>query len=99
LCIVAWNFVAAGIVFSTSSAFQGLGNTIPPLGSSLIRVSLFVVVALILAHRVGFEIREIWYLSVATQVFQACLSLFLLWRELRRKLIFSEPPAFAPGIA
>ena len=99
LRIVAWNFVAAGIVFSTSSAFQGLGNTIPPLGSSLIRVSLFVVVALILAHRVGFEIREIWYLSVATQVFQACLSLFLLWRELRRKLIFSEPPAFAPGIA
>lgn len=99
LRIVALNFVAAGIVFSASSAFQGLGNTIPPLFSSMIRVLLFAAPALILSHRAGFEIREVWYLSVGTQVFQACLSLFLLWRELRKKLVFSEASDFMPGIA
>jgi MATE family, multidrug efflux pump len=99
LRIVALNFIAAGIVFATSSAFQGLGNTIPPLCSSLIRVTLFVVPALILSRRAGFEIREVWYLSVGTQVFQACLSLFLLSRELRKKLVFSETPDFAAGVA
>src|SRR5438874_6057101 len=31
LRIVAFNFVAAGIVFTSSSMFQGLGNTVPPL--------------------------------------------------------------------
>lgn len=99
LRIVALNFVAAGIVFASSSAFQGLGNTIPPLISSLIRVTLFVVPAIILSHRAGFEIRQVWYLSVGTQLFQACLSLFLLWRELRKKLVFSEPTSFTPQTA
>jgi putative MATE family efflux protein len=99
LRIVALNFVAAGIAFSTSSAFQGLGNTIPPLFSSMARVTLFVVPAIILSHRAGFEIREVWYLSVGTQVLQACLSLFLLWRELRKKLVFSQTAGFTPEVA
>lgn len=96
LRIVALNFVAAGIAFSTSSAFQGLGNTIPPLVSSAVRVTLFAVPAVLLSHRAGFAIREVWYLSVTTQIFQACFSLFLLWRELRRKLVFSDFTGLAP---
>src|SRR6266446_8639591 len=35
LRIVSFNFVAAGIVFTTSSVFQGIGNTWPPLISSM----------------------------------------------------------------
>ena len=31
LQIVAWNFVPSGIVFVSSSMFQAMGNTIPPL--------------------------------------------------------------------
>src|SRR5688572_24820376 len=31
LYIVAWTFVASGIIFVSSSVFQGLGNTLPPL--------------------------------------------------------------------
>src|SRR5437588_7726371 len=41
LRIVAFNFVAAGIVFTSSSMFQGLGNTVPPLISSATRLVLF----------------------------------------------------------
>src|SRR5947207_68566 len=38
LRIVAFNFVAAGIVFTSSSMFQGLGNTVPTLLSSASRL-------------------------------------------------------------
>ncbi len=99
LRIVALNFVAAGIVFASSSAFQGLGNTLPPLFSTFTRVALFVGLALWLSHRTGFDIHEIWYLSVGTQIFQACLNLYLLWRELGKKLTFTASPDTTPGIA
>ena len=99
LRIIALNFIAAGIVFSSSSVFQGLGNTIPPLLSSMTRLFLFALPAVWLSHRAGFEIRSVWYLSVASQIFQACLNLFLLWRELRRKLVFPPPDGWVPGTA
>ena len=99
LRIVALNFVAAGIVFSSSSVFQGLGNTMPPLFSSMTRLVLFALPAYWLSRRAGFEIRMVWYLSVGSQVFQACLNLFLLWRELKRKLVFPETPGVFPDAA
>jgi len=97
--IVALNFVAAGIVFSSSSVFQGIGNTIPPLLSSMTRLVLFVLPLLILSRRAGFEIREVWYLSVGSQIVQACLNLVLLRRELRKKLFFSETTGLLEGAA
>jgi hypothetical protein len=38
LRIVCWSFVASGVVFVASSMFQALGNTIPPLITSLTRI-------------------------------------------------------------
>jgi putative MATE family efflux protein len=90
LRIVAFNFVAAGIVFTSSSIFQGIGNTWPPFFSSMTRLALFVVPALLLARLPGFQIRHVWYLSVASQTIQACINLLLLQRELRRKLTFGK---------
>src|ERR1700719_3126165 len=46
LRIVSLNFVAAGIVFTSSSVFQGIGNTWPPLFSSMTRLLLFVLPAI-----------------------------------------------------
>src|SRR5205807_1186283 len=43
--IVSFNFIAAGIAFTTSSAFQGIGNTLPPLISSMTRLVLFALPA------------------------------------------------------
>lgn len=90
LRIAALNFVAAGIVFSSSSAFQGLGHTIPPLLSSMMRLFLFALPAVLLSRKPGFQLRSLWYLSVASQCIQACVNLFLLRRELRYKLVFPE---------
>jgi putative MATE family efflux protein len=88
LTIASVNFIASGIVFSSSSVFQGIGNTVPPLLSTASRLLLFALPAALLSRRAGFQIREVWYLSVGSQVIQACGNLLLLRRELRRKLTF-----------
>src|SRR5437762_13776617 len=91
LRIVSLNFISAGIVFTTSSVFQGIGNTLPPLFSSLTRLMLFAVPALLISRIPGFEIRDIWYLSVGSIIFQLCVKRLLLRRELRNRLRFGEP--------
>src|SRR5438045_2407377 len=97
LKIVSFNFIAAGIAFTTSSAFQGIGNTLPPLISSMTRLVLFALPAYLVSLHPGFQIRHVWYLSVGSIVFQACLNLLLLRREMQRKLVF--PQNFPEGIA
>ncbi len=97
LKIVSLNFLAAGIVFTTSSIFQGIGNTWPPLLSSLTRLFLFVLPALLLAGKPGFEIKHVWYLSVTSQCLQAIINLLLLRRELRKKLNLDGLEHLAPG--
>ena len=99
LTIVALNFVAAGIVFTSSSIFQGIGNTWPPLFSSMTRLGLFVLPAVLLARTPGFQLRHIWYLSVVSQLIQACINLWLLRNELRKKLNFDETESFVQGSA
>ena len=96
LGIIALVFVASGIVFSSSSVFQGLGNTIPPLLTTASRLVFFALPALWIANRPGFQVRHVWYLSVASQVVQAVLVLLLLKRELRHKLTFPAANAAAP---
>jgi len=97
LKIVSLNFVAAGVVFTTSSVFQGIGNTWPPLFSSMTRLFLFALPALFISRTPGFEIKHVWYLSVASQILQMCLNLLLLRRELRKKLNFEGIEDAVPG--
>jgi putative MATE family efflux protein len=99
LKIVSINFVAAGIIFTSSSIFQGIGNTWPPLLSSLTRLVLFVLPAVLISRTPGFEIRYVWYLSVASQFLQMCFNLLLLRRELQKKLAFEEGETFVAASA
>jgi putative MATE family efflux protein len=92
LQIISWNFLATGVIFVSSSVFQGLGNTIPALASSTIRVVLFAVPALILARQPGFAMRHVWYLSVASVLVQLGLNVWLLHAEFRRKLAPFDAP-------
>jgi putative MATE family efflux protein len=99
LTIVAFNFVAAGVVFTVSSVFQGLGNTVPPLISSATRLLLFALPAFWLSRTSNFDIKYVWYLSVASQVLQACFNLLLLQHELHKKLRFDDGADFVPASA
>jgi putative MATE family efflux protein len=89
LRIVAWSFVASGVVFVTSSMFQALGNTIPPLLTSVTRITLVAIPIVWLAGLPGFQLKWIWYLSVAAVALQMAANLLLLQRELR--LHFTAP--------
>jgi putative MATE family efflux protein len=97
LHVISLNFVAMGIVFTTSSVFQGIGNTWPPLIASATRLILFALPALILSRLPDFHIKQVWYLSVVSILFQAGVNLLLLRREFRRKLVFHDTDHLAPA--
>jgi putative MATE family efflux protein len=91
LRIISWGFACSGIVFVSSSIFQALGRTIPPLLTSLLRnVAVFVPV-LWLAARPGFDLKVIWYLSVATLVVHAAANFLLVQRQIRLQEVSLVP--------
>jgi putative MATE family efflux protein len=95
LRIISWNFVGSGVVFVASSMFQAMGNTIPALLSSLLRVGIIAVPTLTLSHNPGFQLRWIWYISVVAVLLQMTVSLLLLQREFRRRLASPETAPIA----
>jgi putative MATE family efflux protein len=97
LRIVSWNFVASGIVFVASSMFQAMGNTLPSLATSAVRVVVVAIPVFLLARRPDFTLQWVWYLTVASVTLQMLISLALLRREFRRRLAFAAPPAAAPA--
>jgi putative MATE family efflux protein len=96
LRIISWNFIASGIVFVSSSVFQGMGNTLPPLLSSSLRLLAFAVPAIVISRSPGFQMRHLWFLSIATVLGQLLVNLLLLRREFDRKLSFPETPPMPP---
>ena len=86
LRIISWNFVAVGLVFTCSSMFQALGNTLPSLLSSASRLLTFALPTIWLSTRAGFQLEHLWYLSVAATTLQGLTSWWLLRKELRLRL-------------
>ena len=97
LQIISLNFVAMGLIFTSSSVFQGIGNTWPPLIASATRLLLFILPAILLSRLPGFHIKQVWYLSVGSILFQAGVNLLLLRREFKKKLVFPEADRVAPA--
>lgn len=97
LQIISVNFVAQGIIFTCSGMFQGLGNTRPALLSSVLRIALFVPLAMVLRARDGFTPAHLWYASVATVFAQALFSYYLLQRQFRSSLTPRPADAGAPA--
>lgn len=92
---IAWIFPTAGVVMSCSNLFQGIGNTWPSLGSSLLRLATFALPGYWMARQPWFRMEHIFLLGVLTSFLQAGVSYALLRREMRRRLDFSreETPA------
>lgn len=85
LAILSFNFLASGAVLVASGLFQALGNTLPSLLASASRMLLFALPAFFLARRPGFELDQLWWLSVGSVLFQAVLAFWLLNREMKAK--------------
>jgi putative MATE family efflux protein len=93
LHVVAWNFVASGIIFVGSSMFQAMGNAMPSLFASAARIVIIAVPVLLLARVEGFTLLWVWYISAAAVVVQLILNLALLRREFRLRLNFAASDA------
>ena len=86
LHIVTINFVASGITFVSGSMFQAMGNTLPSLATSFLRLFIGIVPAIVLSRRPDFALTWIWWLTVLSTTLQMALNLILLQREFRLKL-------------
>jgi putative MATE family efflux protein len=93
LRIISWNYVASGLIFVASSMFQAMGNTIPSLVSSAVRLVLVFIPAVLLSRTAGFQLNWIWYLSAGAVWIQLALSMWLLRREFARRLTFGPVTA------
>jgi putative MATE family efflux protein len=97
LRIISWTFIAQGVVFTCSGVFQGLGNTIPAMLSSAVRLAVFVPLAVWLSSQPAFHLDEVWYLSVSTVWLQAVVSYLLMRHQFKRRLV--DVPQPAPAVA
>jgi putative MATE family efflux protein len=93
LRIISWTFIAQGVVFTCSGVFQGLGNTIPAMVSSGIRLAVFVPLAVWLSSRPAFHLDEVWWLSVSTVWLQGFASYLLMQHQFKRRLVDAPRPA------
>ena len=84
---ISWNFVASGIVFTCSGMFQAMGNTVPSVISSSVRLVLFAIPAFWLSTQPGFRLQTLWYVSVAASTVAAALTVWLLHREAERRVV------------
>lgn len=85
LAMISLNFIASGIVFTCSGMFQALGNTVPAVLSSAVRLTLFVGPAFLISARADFELHQLWMVSVAATTVHALFALWLLRREADRR--------------
>ena len=92
LHIVTINFVASGITFVSGSMFQAMGNTLPSLATSFLRLFIGIVPAIVLSGRPDFALTWIWWLTVLSTTLQMALNLILLQREFRLKLASAVVP-------
>ncbi len=97
LAIVSWNFVASGVVFTCSGMFQALGNTIPTVISSATRLGVWIVPAVWVTSRPGFQLRQLWYVGVGATTVHALFALWLLRREVAKRRDLALVPAPAPA--
>jgi Na+-driven multidrug efflux pump len=91
--------IAAGMLFQTLYFLidlyfvAHLGDAalaVPAVVSSATRILSFAVPALWLTTQSGFQLVQLWYVSVASMTLQACVSLALMRHQFRLRLVEHE---------
>ena len=86
LRIVAFSFIASGIVFVASSMFQALGNTVPPLTTSFGRLLAVAIPVVLLSRVEGFRLLWVWLIGAFSIWLHAGANVLMLEREFKRRL-------------
>ena len=77
-------------MFVAGSMFQAMGNTLPSIATSLVRIVLVALPVFVLARSPGFALATIWRLGVLSVFVQLTPGLLLLRREFSRRLRFRD---------
>ena len=96
LRIATWGAAASGVIYVNGSMFQAMGNTIPPLVASFTRIIVVAIPAVLMARMAGFELRWLWWLSVAATILQLGMNLVLLG-AVPRQVAFEAAPRMKRG--
>lgn len=86
LRVISFTFLATGLIFASTSVFQGFGNTRPPFLSSVIRLFVFAVPVLLLLQWPGLTLHRVWLISAGSIWVQAFINLYFLRGEFHAKL-------------
>jgi putative MATE family efflux protein len=92
LQFASWTLIAQGVAYTCSTMFQSLGNTVPALMSSALRLLVFAVPAVWLSRLPGFHLEQVWYLWIVSIALHAVVSVGLLRLELNARLVPARVP-------
>lgn len=95
LRIISLNFIASGILFTVSGMFQAMGNTVPAVIASGVRLLVFAIPAFWVASWPGFRLQWLWYVSTIATTAHTLFALWLLAREARKRRDLGTAPV--PG--
>jgi Na+-driven multidrug efflux pump len=84
--IASWTLLPQGLIYACAYTFQGLGNAVPALLSSMLRFVAFAIVAVWLSTCCTLGIEQVWYLWVGSALLQTAVSLLLLRAQFRLRL-------------
>jgi putative MATE family efflux protein len=86
LSLASWALLGQGLIYTCSSTFQGMGNTLPSLVSSAASFLVFSGLAAWLSLRPDFQMNDVWFVSLGTISFQAIFCLYFVLSEFNRRL-------------
>ncbi|WP_129782489.1 MATE family efflux transporter [Peristeroidobacter soli] len=86
LQFISWNCVLNAVSLVCSGVFQALGNTLPSLLSSAMRLIVYAVPAIWLTSQPGYKLEHIWYLSIAATIVHVALNVLWLRKQVRLQL-------------
>jgi putative MATE family efflux protein len=95
LQIASWAFVFNGLIMTSSSMFQAMGDTRPSFIASASRLLTFAAPAIWMSQQPWIALTHYWFLSITSIVLQCAFSLWLLFRFFRTKLGAEAPAAIA----
>lgn len=86
LKIVSLNFLASGLVFTASGAFQALGDTRPALVGGVLRLAVYAGLMVFLVAQPWSRLEHFWWAAALAALLQAVVAMLFLRRQLRVKL-------------
>jgi putative MATE family efflux protein len=86
LRIASYSFAGSGVIFVSSSIFQAVGNSMPPLIASAARTILVVAIVFGVSTMAGFNLQWVWWISVVSVFLQVAINLLFLRYEFRTRL-------------